>query len=77
MNKQTSVSNVSDGNDQVVFAAVDAAVSAAVDAQRIYQEQNLGIRRSVIEAMRKAAIVNAERWVGKTCSRVPTPATKG
>ncbi|MHB8120755.1 MAG: aldehyde dehydrogenase [Desulfuromonadaceae bacterium] len=62
MNKQTSVSNVSDGNDPVIFAAVDAAVSAAVDAQRIYQEQNLEIRRSVIEAMRKAAIVNAERW---------------
>lgn len=62
MNKKKSASNHSDGNDQIVFATVDAAVSAAVDAQRIYQEQNLEVRRSVIEAMRKIAVVNAERW---------------
>lgn len=62
MNRKKSASNHSDGNDQIVFATVDAAVSAAVDAQRIYQEQNLEVRRSVIEAMRKIAVVNAERW---------------
>jgi len=62
MNKQKSASKHSDGNDQVVFATVDAAVSAAVDAQRIYQEQNLEVRRSVIEAIRKTSVVNAERW---------------
>ena len=48
--------------DQVVFSTVDAAVSAAVQAQRIFEDQGLEIRRNVIQAMRQAALANAERW---------------
>jgi delta 1-pyrroline-5-carboxylate dehydrogenase len=41
---------------------VDAAVSAADRAQKIFQDQGLESRRAVIEALRKASIANAERW---------------
>jgi propionaldehyde dehydrogenase len=58
------------GGDHVIFATVDAAVSAATQAQRIFQDHSLEVRRAVIKAMRKAAIANAERWgrmaVGET-----------
>jgi propionaldehyde dehydrogenase len=62
MNTHTSGNHHSDGNNHVVFATVDSAVSAAVDAQKIFQDQNLELRRSVIEAMRKTSIANAGRW---------------
>jgi acyl-CoA reductase-like NAD-dependent aldehyde dehydrogenase len=48
--------------DDVVYASVDAAVSAAARAQKIFQDQGLEVRKSAIKAMRKAAITNAERW---------------
>jgi len=48
--------------DQVVFSTVDAAVSAAVQAQRIFEDHGLEVRRNVIQAMRQAALANAERW---------------
>ena len=49
-------------SDQVIFSTVDAAVAAAVQAQRIFEDQGLEVRRNVIKAMRKASIANAERW---------------
>jgi propionaldehyde dehydrogenase len=49
-------------SDQVIFSTVDAAVSAAVQAQRIFEDQGLEVRRNVIKAIRKASISNAERW---------------
>jgi acyl-CoA reductase-like NAD-dependent aldehyde dehydrogenase len=48
--------------DQVIFSTVDAAVSMAAQAQWIFQEQSLEVRRAVIKAMRKTSITNAERW---------------
>ena len=48
--------------EQVIFATVDAAVSAATQAHLIFQDYSLEIRRAVIEAMRKTSIANAERW---------------
>lgn len=50
------------GGDQVIFPSVNAAVSAAVQAQTIFQDHSLKVRRAVVEAMRTAAISNAERW---------------
>ena len=50
------------GGDQVIFPSVDAAVSTAAQAQRIFQDQGLEVRRAVIKAMRQASISNAERW---------------
>ncbi len=51
-----------EGGDQVIFSTVDAAVSTAVEAQRIFEDQGLEVRRAVIKAMRKTSIANAERW---------------
>jgi propionaldehyde dehydrogenase len=48
--------------DQVVFSSVDGAVSAAVQAQHIFQDQTLELRRAVIQAMRTVSVANAERW---------------
>jgi len=48
--------------DEVVFSGVDAAVSAAARAQKVFQDQGLEVRRAVIKAMRKTAIAHAERW---------------
>jgi acyl-CoA reductase-like NAD-dependent aldehyde dehydrogenase len=48
--------------DQVIFATVDAAVSAAAQAQRVFQDYSLEVRRAVIKAMRDTSIANAERW---------------
>ena len=49
------------GGDDVVYPTVDAAVQAAVRAQREFQELGLELRREMIRAMRKAAIAGAER----------------
>jgi acyl-CoA reductase-like NAD-dependent aldehyde dehydrogenase len=46
----------------VIFPTVDAAVSMAVQAQRLFHDQCLVVRRAVIEAMRTTSIANAERW---------------
>jgi propionaldehyde dehydrogenase len=68
MSEQTSISHESGGfpsaggGDQVIFATVDAAVSAAAQAQWVFQDQSLEVRRAVIRAMRKTCIANAERW---------------
>ena len=50
------------GVDQVIFSTVDAAVSMAAQAQWVFQEQSLEVRRAVIKAIRKTSIANAERW---------------
>lgn len=47
---------------QVVFPTVDAAVAAAAEAQRVFQDHGLEARRAVIKAMRETAIANAEHW---------------
>ena len=52
----------SSGGADVVHKTVDSAVSAAVRAQRVFQDQGLEVRRAVIKAMRKASIANAEKW---------------
>ncbi|MFA6003599.1 MAG: aldehyde dehydrogenase [Elusimicrobiota bacterium] len=52
----------SGAGDAVVYPAVDAAVAAAAQAQKTFQEQGLAVRRAVIKAMRKAAISESERW---------------
>jgi len=51
-----------DGADHLIFATVDAAVSAAAKAQLVFHEQGLELRRAVIKAIRKTSIANAERW---------------
>ena len=63
MSTQTGGSHLNPvAGGQVVFATVDAAVSAATHAQRVFEDQSLELRRAVIEAMRTTAIANAERW---------------
>lgn len=68
MSEQTAASKPAfgprspDGGDQVIFATVDAAVSMAAQAQWVFQDQSLEMRRAVIKAMRKTSIANAERW---------------
>jgi len=68
MSKQTRVSHPTYGllsaaeGDRVIFPTVDAAVSTAAQAQRVFQDQGLEVRRAVIKAMRKTSIANAERW---------------
>jgi propionaldehyde dehydrogenase len=47
---------------QVIFATVDAAVRAATQAQQVFQDHSLEVRRTVIKAIRETSIVNAERW---------------
>jgi aldehyde dehydrogenase len=51
-----------DDADHLIFATVDAAVSTAAKAQLIFHEQGLELRCTVIKAIRKASIANAERW---------------
>jgi len=51
-----------DDADHLIFATVDAAVSAAAKAQLVFHEQGLELRRAVIKAIRKTSIANAERW---------------
>ncbi|MFA6316743.1 MAG: aldehyde dehydrogenase [Elusimicrobiota bacterium] len=48
--------------DGVVFSTVDAAVSAAGRAQQAFHGLGLEARARIIEAMRAAAVENAERW---------------
>ena len=45
----------------VVHPTVDAAVQSARNAQAVFQDLGLEVRREVIRAMRKAAVANAER----------------
>lgn len=47
---------------QVIFSSVDAAVTAAEQAQRVFQDQSLAQRRAVIKAIRSASVAHAERW---------------
>jgi propionaldehyde dehydrogenase len=47
---------------RVIHSTVDAAVGAAVQAHRMFQDQGLEVRRNVIKAMREVSIANAERW---------------
>ena len=51
-----------DASAQVIFSTVDAAVAAAVRAQAVFHDHGLELRRAVIDALRKTAIGNAERW---------------
>jgi propionaldehyde dehydrogenase len=51
-----------DGSDHVIFPTVEAAVFTAAQAQRVFQDHSLELRRAVIQAMRKTSIANAERW---------------
>jgi acyl-CoA reductase-like NAD-dependent aldehyde dehydrogenase len=68
MSKQTHISHPgysplsANGRDQVIFPTVEAAVSTAAHAQRVFQDHSLELRRAVIHAMRKTSIANAERW---------------
>jgi propionaldehyde dehydrogenase len=54
--------NQTGSSDRVIFSTVDAAVSAADHAQRIFQDQTLEVRRAVIRAIRSVSVANAERW---------------
>ena len=56
MSKQTV------SNDHVIFPTVETAVSAATRAQSLFQGLSLEVRRVIIQALRTAASVNAERW---------------
>jgi len=57
MSIQTAIiSSKINGGDQVIYPSVDAAVSAAVQAQIVFQDHSLKVRRAVIEAIRTAAI---------------------
>ena len=47
---------------QFIFTTVEGAVSSATQAQMIFQDLSLELRRAVIDAMRKSSIANAERW---------------
>ena len=49
-------------DDQVIFSTVDAAVTVAAQAQEVFQEHGLELRRAVIKAMRQVAIAHAEKW---------------
>ncbi|MCX6257321.1 MAG: aldehyde dehydrogenase [Bacteroidia bacterium] len=52
----------SGSGDQVIFDTVDEAVSVAAQAQRVFQDLGLEVRRAVIKAIRKTSIANAESW---------------
>src|SRR6185369_16242275 len=60
--KRRNMGNKTDSSYQVIFSTVDAAVSAATQAQGIFQDHSLEARRAVIKALRTASIANAERW---------------
>ena len=47
---------------QVIFSSVDAAVTAAEQAQRVFQDQSLAQRRAVIKAIRSAVREMAGEW---------------
>jgi propionaldehyde dehydrogenase len=50
-----------DGNTSV-FSNVDAAVIAADQAQKVFEELSLETRRGIIKAIRSASVDNSERW---------------
>ena len=56
------MNNETGDTSQVVFASVDGAVMAAVQAQQIFKDQTLELRRAVVQAMRTVSVANAERW---------------
>jgi len=58
--KGLSMENETEG--QVEFPSVDEAVRAAGQAQKLFYDQGLEARRTVIEALRKVSIANAEHW---------------
>lgn len=62
LNQSSPVPKSADGDDQVIFSCVDAVISTATQAQRIFEDRGLEVRRAVIKAMRKTSIANAERW---------------
>ena len=49
-------------DELVCYPTADAAVTAATQAQKIFQEQGLELRRAVIAALRGSAVANAEQW---------------
>ncbi len=61
MNAAWGASGGSARDSGVVFSSVDDAVKAARAAQEEFQRLGLEARRKIIEAMRKAAVANAER----------------
>ena len=58
----SSLQGSSLNNGQVLFSNVDDAVSVAAQAQWIFQDHGLEVRRAVIEAMRRISIANSRRW---------------
>lgn len=50
------------GIDQVIYSTVDAAVSAATEAQKLFHDLSLNVRKDVIQAMRETSIANAALW---------------
>lgn len=54
--------NIGANADQVIFSTVDTTVFAAAEAQEIFVDYSLEVRRAVIKAMREISIANAERW---------------
>ncbi|MFA5216791.1 aldehyde dehydrogenase [Sulfuricurvum sp.] len=60
--KKNEKQNVCNDTDHVIFATVDAAVFAAAQAQKVFEEYSLEVRRAVIKAMRDISIANAQRW---------------
>jgi propionaldehyde dehydrogenase len=57
-----SLITTADNHDQVIFTTVDDAVAAAVQAQSIFQNQSIEVRRAVIKVIRTVSVANAERW---------------
>jgi len=53
-------------SESAVFSSVDAAVSAATSAQRIFQRFPLEQRRAVIAALRVVGVEHAARWAQET-----------
>ena len=51
-----------DSGVQALFLTVDAAVSAAAQAQQFFHDHGLETRRAVIKALRQASVENAARW---------------
>ena len=59
---QLSARHPDTGQDRVIFTSVDTAVSSALQAQGIFQEQSLALRRAVIAALRAVSVANAGLW---------------
>ena len=57
-----SAGNQLPAEDLVCYPTADAAVTAAAQAQRVFQEQSLELRRAVITSLRESSVANAEQW---------------